>query len=269
VRLVTAGTLALLVAFSVAVVTTRAQTAQQRQSGQRGRAVPRADASVPFKVGETLTYDVTWSSLLVAGSATARVGERRSSQNSTAYHIVAEGRPVPLLAKLYNLYYKMDTLLDTVTLLPQQSALYSENGARKRTATSTFHRLARLVSFEVETDTTNRRDFQAPPQAQDGLAALYVLRTMGLKAGDSISLPVTDDGSVYSVTASIAGPEGIRVPFGELSAWAAKLEITDAAGKPAARNAAVWISNDARRLPLRLQAELPVGNFVLVLRSAN
>jgi hypothetical protein len=269
VRLVTAGTFALLVALPAAVVTTTAQSAQQRASSQRGRAIPRADASVPFKVGETLTYDVTWSSLLVAGSATARVGERRSSMNSTAYHIIAEGRPVPLLSKLYNLYYKMDTLLDTVTLLPQRSALYSENGPRKRTATSTFDRLARQVSFEVETDTTNRRDFQAPPQAQDGLAALYVLRTIGLKTGDSISLPVTDDGLLYNVRASIAGPEGIKVPFGEMSAWAAKLEITDAAGRPAAKNAAVWISNDARRLPLRLQADLPVGNFVLVLRSAN
>jgi hypothetical protein len=258
----------LILALHAGVVTT-AQTAQPRDRGQRGRAVPRPDASVPFKVGETLTYDVTWSSLLVAGSATARVGERKASQNSTAYHIVAEGRPVPLLAKLYNLYYKMDTLLDTVTLLSQRSALYSENGPRKRTATSTFDRTARQVSFEVETDTTNKRDFEAPPQAQDGLAALYVLRTMGFKAGETVTLPVTDDGLLYIVRANVAGPEGVKVPFGELSAWVAKLEITDAAGQPAAKNAAVWISNDARRLPLRLQADLPVGNFVLLLRSIN
>ncbi len=30
---------------------------------------------------------------------------------------------------------------------------------------------------------------------------------------------------------------------------------------------AVWISTDARRLPVRLQADLPVGNFNLVLRE--
>jgi hypothetical protein len=31
---------------------------------------------------------------------------------------------------------------------------------------------------------------------------------------------------------------------------------------------AVWISADARRLPLKLQAELPVGAFVLTLSGA-
>jgi hypothetical protein len=264
VRLVLAAGLALFLA-----VATTAQTAQPANRSQRGRAVPRSDASVPFKVGETLTYDVTWSSLLVAGSATARIGERRPSQNSAAYHIVAEGRPVPLLSKLYNLYYKMDTLLDTATLLSQRSALYSENGPRRRTATSTFDRTAQLVSFEVETDTTHRRDFEAPPQAQDGLAALYVLRTMGFKAGETVTLPVTDDGLLYTVQASVTGPEEVKVPLGAMSAWVAKLEITDSAGKPAAKNAAVWISNDKKRLPLRLQADLPVGNFVLLLRSTN
>jgi hypothetical protein len=30
----------------------------------------------------------------------------------------------------------------------------------------------------------------------------------------------------------------------------------------------VWLSQDARRLPLKLQAELPVGSFLLTLREA-
>ena len=31
---------------------------------------------------------------------------------------------------------------------------------------------------------------------------------------------------------------------------------------------AVWISDDARRLPVRIQAQLPVGSFVLTLKDA-
>jgi hypothetical protein len=30
----------------------------------------------------------------------------------------------------------------------------------------------------------------------------------------------------------------------------------------------IWISDDARRLPVRVEAGLPVGEFVLLLRSA-
>jgi len=31
---------------------------------------------------------------------------------------------------------------------------------------------------------------------------------------------------------------------------------------------AIWISNDARRYPLKMHAELPLGTFVLSLRDA-
>src|SRR5262245_38689629 len=87
---------------------------------------------VPFRVGEQLTYDVSWSSYVTAGTATMTVKEKKPSFNSTAYYIVAEARPTPLLSKLYTLYYKMDTLVDVYTLLPQRGSTYSEEGRRHR-----------------------------------------------------------------------------------------------------------------------------------------
>jgi Protein of unknown function (DUF3108) len=34
------------------------------------------------------------------------------------------------------------------------------------------------------------------------------------------------------------------------------------------RNMAFWLSNDPRRLPVKLQADLAIGSFVMVLREA-
>src|SRR5262245_2023699 len=101
----------------------------------RGRAVPRTEAAVPFKVGETLSYDVSWTSFLVAGTATVSVKEKKAANDSAAYYIVAEGRPIPLLTRLYSLYYKMDSLLDSYTALSQRGSLYAEEGSDRRTAT--------------------------------------------------------------------------------------------------------------------------------------
>jgi len=39
-------------------------------------------------------------------------------------------------------------------------------------------------------------------------------------------------------------------------------------GEIGARKLTVWISDDAQRLPLLMQAEMPVGMFTLTLRSA-
>ena len=235
---------------------------------QAQRAVPRADASVPFKVGETLTYDVTWSSYLVAGSATATVKERRpSATNTDAYYIVAEGRPLALLQKIYNIYYRMDTLVDSASLLSQRTSLESQVGSSQRLATTTFDRATRRAVHEDKAETPARVDFAVPAQIQDGLSALYSLRASPLKTGHRVAMPVADGGAIYNVTMDVGAVERLRVPAGDMGAWNVKVTITDAKGQPAATNAVVWISNDARRLPLKMQAGLPVGDFVLALRD--
>jgi hypothetical protein len=231
------------------------------------RAVPRKEASVPFNVGETLTYDVTWSSYVVAGSATATVKERRPSANSNAYYIVAEGRPLPLLQKVYNVYYRMETLVDSISLLSNRTSLESQVGSSQRLATTTFNRTSRRAVHEDKAETPPRVDFAVPAQVQDGLSALYLLRATPIKTGQRVTMPVADGGAVYNVTMDVGAVERLRVPAGDMGAFNVKVTITDAKGQPAATNAAVWISNDARRLPLKLQAGLPVGDFVLNLRD--
>ena len=49
---------------------------------------------------------------------------------------------------------------------------------------------------------------------------------------------------------------------------ASNLEYVGSARLMGGNNVRAWISTDARRLPVRLQADLPVGNFALALRSA-
>jgi hypothetical protein len=229
---------------------------------------PRTERMVPFKIGETLTYDVSWLSYLTAGTATTTVKEKKPSFDSTAYYIVAEGRPTPFVAKLYSLYYKMDTLLDVYTLLPQRGSVYSEEGNRRRFKVSRFDQASHKVFFEYESAGKATDTFTVPPYVQDALSAIYVLRVVPLESGARVTMPVTDDGSNYKVQVEVGPPEKLKTVMGDASAWKLKLGITDAGGKAKGRNIALWMSNDAQRLPLKLQAELPIGSFNLTLREA-
>src|SRR4030095_9887430 len=167
------------------------------------RAVPRTEAAVPFAVGEALTYDVSWSSFVVAGTATARGAKKKPSFGSTAYAIVVDGRPVPLVAKLYNLYYRMETLLDSATLLSQQGTLYSEEGSKRTTGTTRFDRPARKVFYERRQETVQGTDFPMPAGTQDGLAVLYALRGRAFKAGERFTVSVADSGALYTIQVTV------------------------------------------------------------------
>lgn len=223
---------------------------------------------MPFQVGETLTFDVSWAGYLVAGTATSRVVEKRPSSSSNAYYIVAEGRPLPLIARLYALYYKMDSLLDSYTTLSHRTSLYIEEGTRKRTSTTVFNRSTRRAQIEVRDTVTHKDDFAVPQNVQDGLATLYALRGRQLRAGERISIPVADDGSLYTAHFDVQPPEMVSVPLGRVNAWNLRITILDVNRQPVGSNIAAWISTDARRLPVKLQADLPVGSFALALRSA-
>ena len=264
-RLHAAAALGLITLASLFVPTVSAQRAVPRAQA----AVPR-DSAVPFKVGETLTYDVSWSSYMVAGTAVATVRERRQAPpNSAAYYIVAEGRPLPLISRLYSLYYKMDTLIDTSTLLPQEMSLYSEEGRRQRLGKTRFDRPARRALFEITGGTdTFKNTINVPAQALDGLSALYAVRASSFSPGTKLTYPILDEGQMYTVTMLATATERVRAPIGELNTWKLAVSIVDSQGETVGQNVGIWLSNDARKLPVKLQADLPVGSFTLALREA-
>jgi hypothetical protein len=236
------------------------QVTSRKPPGQPAAATrattPKSERAVPFAVGETLSYDVSWSSYVTAGTATTTVKEKKPSFNSTAYYIVAEGRPTPLLSKLYSVYYKIDSLLDSFTLLPQRGSVYSEEGKRHRFKTTQFDRAAGKVEFATSAVT------------QDLLSSIYVLRAIPLRPGDTITMPVADNGINYKVQFDVGAAETVRTPMGDRQALKLRLSVFDSKNQPAGKNVAIWISEDARHLPVKLRADLPVGSFNLLLRDA-
>jgi hypothetical protein len=247
-------------------------SAQTGKPPAKPAAAPPAPARktaqpVPFAVGETLTYDVSWSSYLTAATATMTVKEKKPSYGSDAYYVVAEGRPTALVSKLYDLYYKVDSLLDIYTLLPQRASNFSQEGKRQRMKTTMFNHKARKAQYEIQTRTNVKKDVAISPYAQDVLGAMYVIRAIPFKAGEKFSIPICDAGESYTVQISVGAVETVKTGIGDVRAF--KLTpILPAAQGGTARRLTIWLSEDARRLPVRMQAQLPVGSFDLTLTGA-
>lgn len=206
---------------------------------------------------------------MTAGNATITVQQKKPSFESTAYYVVAEGRPTPLLSRLYTLYYKADTLLDVYSLFPQRGSVYAEEGKRHRLRATRFNQAARKAQYEVQTATVVKKEMTIPAYTQDALSALYVLRAIPLKPGDKFTMPICDNGNVYTVQMTVGGVEPVQTGMGAIQAFRIAPLILDAKGTAPGRGLGLWISDDPRRLPVRLEAQLAVGKFTLVLRQAS
>ena len=64
------------------------------------------------------------------------------------------------------------------------------------------------------------------------------------------------------------GASGSSTRLGQVMAWRIEPVIVGDTGEIGARKLTLWLSDDARRLPLLMEAEMPVGTFTLTLRSA-
>jgi len=261
---------AVAVCCALAAVGLQAQTKKappKAPAAAPAAPAPKREMPVPFKPGEVLEFDVGWSSYVTAGTATVTVKEKKPSYNSVAYYMVAEGRPTSLLSKLYTLYYKADTLIDVYNLLPQRGSLYVEEGKRRRMKTTMFDQAKLEAKYEVQTATKVERTIKLPKMTQDALSALYVLRCIPVKTGDKFNMPVTDAGDVYQVQMQVGALESLATPLGTINAYKIVPIITGPKNSAPPRGLAVWISDDARRLPLKIEAQLAVGKFVVSLRK--
>jgi hypothetical protein len=228
-------------------------------------AAVQADLPVPFKVGEVLTYDVSWSSYVTAGTATLSVKERRPAGGGVfAYDFVAEGKPTSLLDKLYHVYYKAESLLGTRTFQPSVATMFSDERGRQKLRTTRF---VSPTTIEVEPKAGAPKEKHTVPKLTlDPLSAIYVIRAVPVKAGQVISMPVVDNGDIYTVRWQVAGPENVTTPMGAISAWRLLPGLTDDKGRAVSKyKMTLWLSADTRRLPLKFQAGLPVGSFTLTL----
>jgi hypothetical protein len=249
------------------------RVARGMQGGGAAVQAPRAarERAVPFRVGETLSYEIAWASLLTAANATVTVREKRPSFDAVAWYIVAEGRPSALLAALYPLYYKADALVDTVTLLSQRGSLFSREGDRQRLREMRFDRGTRLLKYQVLGGEPLARlsgeDLAVPPTTQDPLTALFVMRAIPFDRTPTVTMPIAMNGRTQQYTITRVAREPVTSGLGTLPALKLMVKAGDEAAAEV-RGVALWISDDERRLPLRLEAELPVGAFVLTLRDA-
>lgn len=231
-------------------------------------AIPAAvstDSKVPFDVGETLKYDVSWSGTFIAGQATFRVVDQQLlASGRTGYALQAEVQSGAAVSSLYKLNYKMESVLDAASPAAVWSMSTTNEGGRVGIKTITFGPAD--ADVELRSTSTTRSKIKLPPHTLDILGALYVLRALPIKSGGSVTMPVLEGDALSQIQLTFGPKEIINTGLGKLAAWKVTPVMLDEKGHHRSdRNLAIWISDDLSHKPLRFDASLPVGNVTLTL----
>ena len=128
-----------------------------------------------------------------------------------------------------------------------------------------FDHAKKSAEYQVETRTVVKKNVAISPVAQDPLGAMFVLRSIPLKPGEKITMPICDNGANYKMLIEAGGNESIKTGAGPVEAQ--RLNLTPQGADVGARGLTLWLSTDPAHVPVKMSAQLGVGSFVLTLAS--
>jgi hypothetical protein len=207
----------------------------------------------PFDRGERASYRVTWRVGSSGGLAAGRAVFDASGGGSSRYFSL-DVETAAWAASLYEVRGRIESWTDA-GLLPSRQEQHLRQGRRPTDRTTRFDWPAR--TFTVG----DSRPLPLPPNARDGLSAWFYTRTLPLSAGYRVRVPVVEAGRTYNVDARIDRVERISLDGREAEAFRMALGVESAPDRREVARAVVWLSTDARRVPLALEFETSLGPF--------
>ena len=221
-----------------------------------------AETVVPFRVGEKLSYRVCWQNFLTAATAQIRVEERRPFYGRMAWHFQATARTVEPVRYLYTLDDQFDSYTDTASLASLQYETYlREMGGREDAKIR--------MSTDGEADNVDGPSVRVPPGTRDPLGAFFSLRAVDWERASEMQMPVYDGKKLYELRARRMGPaETVTVPAGEFSATPIEVRVFERNRELTGTRFQMWLTTDAARTPVLVEAELPIGTFRVELTRA-
>ncbi len=222
--------------------------------------------ALPFQVPETLTYELAWEGIY-AGTSTLSISRERDG-----YKIVSAAKS----ANYISLFYKVRDQIESITRgnsfasasydinshegwhVKHLGVLFADGHGRQKTAYIDY--LARPGS--------KPKEFRTPPGIMDPLSGFFYVRTMPLVVGRPVHVTIFDDEKVWNVKVRVLKKERVHTWAGTFNT--VKIEPLLKSGGIFRRSGAIyiWVTDDARHIPVMLASKVKVGYIKAVLEKA-
>ncbi|HEY0404597.1 MAG TPA: DUF3108 domain-containing protein [Pyrinomonadaceae bacterium] len=257
----------------------------------RARTQPEVKpVAAPFEPAEELVYDGEFTRALLRGinvaelrftvtraPAAANAAAAQDKQaKPAALRFTLEAFTKGILRKLFglNFHQRIESTVEPASFSVLQTNKIDEQGKRQRISEAVFDRQAgKVVWTERDPNDPNR-----PPRivtnqlsgaVQDIASAFYFLRTQPLALGQSFEMLISDSGQIYRTPVRVTERKRMNTTLGQV--WTLRVEpeifgeghLLRGKGKMS-----IWLTDDARRVPVKAQINNELGRLDIKLKSA-
>jgi hypothetical protein len=218
--------------------------------------------------GEQMTFRVGWG--LFTGAGEIKIFARRESlAGLPQLRVITTTSTRGILKAFYPFRARSEAVFDIQTgrlLMSQETSASKRKETRQSLVFDYPHRTARYMNaVEPQKNAT----LALPPgDPMDLIMSLVETRNWNLQPGQQHDALVIFDNEFYALTLHAEGYENLRTPLGDFKTLVLvpRMEKTEPKGMfKHGSTVRVWISQDARHLPVRFQVEFKFGAGVATL----
>ncbi len=222
---------------------------------------PRIQAFTP---GETLTYEVSWSNIVTAGTAVMEVKEERLPNGRVALRFIATSRSVGIVDTVYPVNDKVQSLFDPRIMQSLSFNLNESHGKKKRVRTLSFDHAGRTVVSTLNNDPP--QTLPIPDRVQDALSSLFYLRTLeDFTIGKVHTIEVHDSGKTWSVEVRTLAREKVKTPAGSFDTIKVKTFPRYEGVFMNKGEIYIWLTDDCRKIPVLMKSTISIGSIMTTL----
>ncbi|MDI6809212.1 MAG: DUF3108 domain-containing protein [Candidatus Eisenbacteria bacterium] len=216
----------------------------------------------PFKVGERLEFSIQYGPVQ-AGTASLQISDITDVNGYQCYHISSTAESNKFFSTFFKVRDKVESFMDVNGLFSRRFTKNVSEGA---------YRLQYRVDFDhdnlkaVYSDGTT---FEIAPRIQDVLSALYYVRTLDLKVGDTVVIENHTDKKNYPLQVKVYREEEVDTPVGKFRCLLLEPLLQGGGVFQQKGRLLVWVTDDARKVPVLMKSKVVVGSISAVLRKMN
>ncbi|MDQ2926070.1 MAG: DUF3108 domain-containing protein [Acidobacteriota bacterium] len=224
-------------------------------------AAPQPGFQYPQR--ETLTFTVDWR-VFTAGTAVFHL-----EQAGDVEKVSATADSSGAVNMLFAVVDKFQSGFDTKTGCSTGFNKQIQEGRRKIASELTFD-YARGKQFQHERNlvkgTATQKEANIPACVTDSLSAIFYAQSQPMVVGQTVGFPLADSMRTVTVGMKIEGKEEIKTPAGMFNT----LKVEPLADEGVVKNRGhiwIWYTDDARHIPVQIQARLFWGTITFHLQS--
>jgi len=216
-----------------------------------------ASTAAAYTLPERLEYDLTWSGIK-AGTASLEVLE-----NGPYIQFVSRA----VSSDFVSIFYRVEDLAVSSLLKETHKILPVKPYSYKLKTSEGRHKKDKEVYFDFKEKKAlyfnyldkEQRVFDINETTMDALSCFYYVRYLPLAVGKSIYVDIFDNKKLYKAEVQIVRKEEIETPLGTFKTILIRPILLSEGIFSRKGDILIWITDDAKRLPLLLETKVKVG----------